>query len=128
MRRTASLRAPNACEVGLSARWPQRSIGMRCRQRIGVATDDSPVAAVQTERGRDAQVERRPFAARADLALPMLLFEQRDEVSAGVARDLFESNALAVAEVGRCEVERLRDRRPAARHTAEWICQHHILT
>src|SRR4051794_35561019 len=58
----------------------------------------------------------------------MLLFEQRDEVSAGVARDLFESNALAVPEVRRCEVERLRDRRPAARRAAEWIRQQHILT
>src|SRR5947208_2333027 len=93
-----------------------------------MATDDLPLAAVQAERGRDAQIERRQFTAAAHLRLPMLLFEQRDELGAGVARDLFEYNALAVAEIRRCEVERLRDRRPAARHAAEWIRQQHILS
>src|SRR5215813_564010 len=101
---------------------------MMCRQIVGVATDDLPLAAVQTERGRDAQINRRQFRASPHLHLPMLLLEERDEIIAGVARDLLETHALAVAEVGGCGVERLRDRWPAELGAAVWIREQHILT
>src|ERR1051325_7270176 len=101
---------------------------MRGCQGVGVATDDFPLPVVEPECGCDAEIKRRRFVARADLRLPMLVFEQRNEARTGVARDLLEPDGLAVAEVGRGEVECLRDRRPSARATPKWIRQQYILT
>lgn len=66
---------------------------MRCRQRVGVATDQLPSIALQAEGGRDAQIEWRLLVAPAHLGLPMLALEQCDNVSA-VERDLFEPTGM----------------------------------
>ena len=82
-----------------SLRGADRSVGMRCRQRVGVATDQLPSVALQTKSGRDAQIEGRPLVATADLGLPMLVLEQRDEICANVTGNFFTPNWLAIAEV-----------------------------
>src|SRR5687768_17684940 len=76
-----------------------RPIGMRCRQRVGMPTDQLPPVAFPAKGGRDTQVEWRPLASTGHLGLPVLDFEQCDEVSACVARDLFEPDRRAIAEI-----------------------------
>ena len=76
-----------------------RTVGMRCRHRVGMPTDYLPPHRSGDEMSSALAGERQQLGAAGHCGLPVLVFEEGDEIGTGVARDFVGLDGCAIAEV-----------------------------